>query len=416
MPRSVLETELQVASSFTSVPIGPSLRNALAKGALPPGVGFVQYAQMNLYMLTADPAAIAGTLVLLRVEDWLRDALKSQPASASVSQQEIRETLRSRTDEFVKQIMALSLRGKPVWFLACPSNGWIAERHRLHTLFQIYTNLLTTRLRSISRITVLQWPAAALPGEVADRSADRLGQIPFTQEVFDKLGMLVGEQIARTWKRDGQASLPQGNGDAALREYLKDLRVQISLAPALPEGRVHVDRLLRTVAGFSLTGEQRDLTDEQIDDLFATRECLLVKVVDRLADYGVTGVVAYRVANNEMTVDSMAVSCAVLGKQVECGLVSGLSRIAASLGCARLAFEYKAAGRNQMTLKFLESIAVEEQPMRFVLALAEVEDRIKKTAAAPEAWTLELDTTVPEQKGVAEACCVLPEGKACLSS
>ena len=393
-----MDTELQIASSFTSTPIGPSLRQALAKAGLASGVGFVQYSQVSHYLLTVDVATIAGTVALVRTEDWLRDALKSKPAVAS--QQEIREGLRVRTDEFLKHLAALSHRGKQVWFLACPSKGWIAERHQLQVLLQTHTNLLLARARSIPQVTVLEWPAAGWPGEIEDRSADRLGQVPFTQEAFDRLGTWLGEQIARTWKREMKAVLPQTDSSEALAEYLKNLRLQVTLAPALPEDRVHVDRLLRTVASITLTGEQRDLDDAQLDRLFATRECLLVRVSDRLAEYGFAGVVAYRVAEHDMVVDSMSVSCAVLGKQVEYAVISALVEIAAEQGLTKLIFEYRPAARNQATETFLTSFADAALGTGFFVPVGEANERIQKATAAAGEWTLDFGR-----------CCV-PAGKA----
>jgi hypothetical protein len=343
-------------------------------------------------MLSIDVETIAGTLALVRIEDWLRDALKSKPALTVVSQQEIRETLRLRTDEFLKHLAALSYRGKQVWILACPSKGWIAERHRLQILLRTHTNLLLARARSLPQVTVLEWPGTGWQGEIEDRSADRLGQIPFTQEGFDRLGAWLGEQIVRTWKQETKTALPSADNSEALAEYLKNLHVQVTLAPALPEDRAQVDRLLRTVASITLTGEQRDLEDAQLDSLLATRECLLASVSDRLAEYGFTGVVAYRVEENEMVVDSMAVSCAVLGKQVEYAIISALAQVAAEQGLTKLVFEYRPAARNQATETLLKSFADAEPGMRFIVPVLEADDRIRKATAAPGTWTLDFGT------------------------
>jgi len=387
-----LETELQIASSFTSTPIGPSLGEALAKAGLPSGVGFVQYSQVTQYLLSVDVETIAGTLALVRIEDWLRDALKSRPALSEISQQEIRETLRVRTDDFLKHLAALSGRGKQVWLLVCPSKGWIAERHRLQILLQTHTNLLLARARSLPQVTVLEWPAAGWPGEIEDRSADRLGQIPFTQEAFDRLGALLGERIARTWKQETRTVAPQTNSSEALAEYLRNLRVQVTLAPALPQDRAHVDRLLRTVASITLTGEQRDLDDAQLDRLSSTRECLLASVSDRLAEYGFTGLVAYRVEEHDMVVDSMSVSCAVLGKQVEYAIIAALAQVAAEQGLTKLVFEYRPAARNQATETFLKSFADAAPGMKFIVPVVEADDRIRKATVAAGTWTLDFGT------------------------
>ena len=384
-----MENELQIASSFTSAPLGPSLGQALAKAGLPSGVGFVQYSQVSQYLLSVDVETIAGTLALVRIEDWLRDALKSKSAQTVVSQQEIRDTLRVRTDEFVKHLAALSGRGKQVWLLVCPSRGWIAERHRLQILLQTHTNLLLARVRSLPQITVLEWPAKVWQGEIEDHSADRLGQIPFTQEAFDRLGTWLGGQIARTWKQDTGTPLPQTDSSEALAEYLKNLRVQVTLAPALPEQRAQVDRLLRTVASITLTGEQRDLDDAQLDTLSSTRECLLASVSDRLAEYGFTGVLAYRIEERDMVVERMSVSCAVLGKQVEYAIIAALAQVATEQGLTRLVFEYRPAARNQATETFLKSFADARPGMRFIMPVVEADDRIRKATVAPGTWTLD---------------------------
>jgi len=353
---------------------------------------------MSHYMLAPDLAQIAGTLVLIRVEDWLRDVLKSEPASTlGPSQQELREGLRVRTDEFVRQIAALSHRGKPVWFLACPSTGWVAVRHKLETLCQSYTNLLLARIRSLPQVTTILWPTSLFQDGFEDRGADRLGQIPFTQEAFDKLGTFLGQRLASTWTRGTQNTLPPaGDGPAQLSAYLTGLRVKVSLAPALPGDRTHVDRILRNAASFTLTGEKRDLSEATIDALLASGQCLLVQVSDRMADYGVTGLVAFRSEKDALVISSMAVSCAVLGKQVEYAMVSGLAQFATEQGLARLVFEYRPSERNQEMLTFLKSLADCESGTRYVLPISDVEARLKTAVVAPGAFTMEFEGSLTQ--------------------
>lgn len=400
---------IQVASSFTSTPIEPSLRRALRSFGAPDELRFAMYGQMNQAMLAPDTET-AGTLVLLRMEDWLREGLKSEAVSAPGGHASaIRDTLLARTDEFIQQISALAQFGKPVWFLACPSTGWVAAKHKLALLCQSYTNLLGARIRSLSQVTTLQWPALQLPGEIQDRGADRLGQIPFTQEAFDKLGEFLGQAVARrstpgisvaeTTQSSGlQSAAPQSKvGSTQLSSYLKDLRLEVSLVPARADDRTHIDRLLRSAATFSLTGEQRDLSDANIDALLNSGHCFLIKVSDRIADYGVTALVAFRVEleKDVLSVYAMAVSCAVLGKQVEFAIVSALIQLAADQHLAKLVFEYRPSERNQPMLTFLQAIADSGHGSSYVLPVASSETRLQSAAASAEAWTVRCDATVP---------------------
>ena len=395
-----MDTEvIQIASSFTSTPIEPALRRALGSSGVPDRLRFAMYAQMNQAMLAPD-AQIAGTLVLLRVEDWLREALKSEPVPGTdASVPAVREILRARTDEFVQQISALSRNGKPVWFLACPSLGWIAGKHKLETVCQTYTNLLLARIRSIPKVTALSSPTALSQDDFQDRSADRLGQIPFTQEAFDKLGEVLGQQLAKSTTRMQPASSSPQDGSTQLSPYLKGLQVEVRLVPALAGDRAHIDRLLRNAATFSLMGEQRDLTEANIDGYIASRNCLLVSVSDRIADYGVSALVAFRseTEKNALLIHAFAVSCAVLGKQVEYAIVSALTEFAAEGGLATLIFEYRPSERNEEMLRFLQSLADAGPGTTYVLPVSASKSRLQAVAAAPEAWTVKFEQKASER-------------------
>jgi N-acetylglutamate synthase-like GNAT family acetyltransferase len=389
---------IQIASSFTSTPIEPSLRRSLESACFPHPLRFAMYARMSQSLLAPDAEA-SGTVVLLRLEDWLRDTLKSEPAG--MLPQALREFLKARTDEFVQQISALSQFGKPVWLLVCPSTGWVAAKHKLESLCQTYTNLLGARIRSLSQVTTLQWPASLFQDEIQDRSADRLGQIAFTQEAFDKLGEFLGQQIAKVSAHKTQgASTTTKDGAAQLSAYLSSLQVQVSLVPARATDRSHIDHLLRNAASFTLTGEQRDLSEEDIDAYLNSEHCLLATVSDRIADYGVTALVAFRMdqLENALAIHAMAVSCAVLGKQAEFALVSALAQIAREHGLTKLVFEYRRSDRNQPMLAFLQAIADSGAGSTYVLPVTSAETRLQAAASSAGAWTVRCDATVPEKK------------------
>jgi hypothetical protein len=385
---------VQVASSFTAVLLARGMRAAVVTAGIAHQIGFAQYSQMAEYMLGPMPDSdnVVGTVILVRVEDWLRDDLKSlSPDNAFDQVQKVRQNLRLRVDEFAGQVGALARRGKPVWFLACPSTGWIAERHKIEALCRTYTNLLIARIQNLSQVTVLSWPAASLPIDFTDRNTDRLGQIPFTSDTFDQLGDFLGEQIRLTAPvQDPSKDRGVSVGVPELAAYLAGLKVRIRLTLASREDRSHVDRILRTAAAFSLAGEKRNLSDSEVDRLLESDGCLLIDVSDRLANYGPSGVISFLVDGDSLNVEALALSCPVLGKQVEYGVLSGLAQIAAERVCRRVVFEYRASGRNEIMSTFLKSVSDEDSLTRYVLLVAESGERLAKTAVAPGTWTLEL--------------------------
>jgi FkbH-like protein len=183
--------------------------------------------------------------------------------------------------------------------------------------------------------------------------------------------------------------LPSVGPPVELAAYLAGLHVRVQISPATRDDRNSMDHLLRDAAGFSLTGENRDLQDADLDGLLDSRECLLVRVADRLADYGPSGLVAFRQAEGGLVIDAMTLSCTVLGKQVEYALVSALAQIARARRASKLLFGYRASGRNQPMLAFLESVADRESATRYVLPLDVASERIAAAAVSFETWAVD---------------------------
>lgn len=382
---------LQIASSFTCIPIARALRPAIINAGIAQDLSFVQYAQMSEYMLapSADSAQIMGTVVLVRVEDWLRDDLKNASPEAPDSAQKARQKIPPQINEFVSQLSVLARRARPVWVLACPSSGWIASRHKLEAVCRNYTNLLAARVQNVSNVTALTWPASLFSGEIEDHGADRLGQIPFTQEVFDKLASFLGQQLERTGLHRASPPAADSASSPELADYLAGLHVHVRLVPAEPRDRPHVDRILRTAAAFTLTGEKREITEAEVDALIHTCTCMLISVSDRLSDHGPSGVVAFHLGSDALFVNAFSLSCAVLGKQVEFAVLSALAQIASENRAAKLVFEYRPSERNQMMLSFLQSLTDRESDARYILPLEKAEARVQSGAVAAGAWTVD---------------------------
>jgi len=298
-----------------------------------------------------------------------------------------RQELQTRVREFVSELTILSYRGKPVWFLACPITGWVFEQGKLAPLCRTYTNLLVARVRNVPQVTTVNWPATLSGDGCEDRHADQLDSIPLAQDGLDRLGEFLAGQITRTLAQsDYKAPDIAAGGSPALALYLAGLRVQVELAPADGADRAHVDRILRTAASFSLTGEKPDMPDAEVDALLQSECCILISVSDRLADHGASGVVVYRWSENALVVEAMSLSCTVLGKQVEYAVLSALAQMAAERDRSKLVFEYRPSGRNQPMLGFLQSVADRESDTQYVLPLNLVEARINATAVNSGAW------------------------------
>lgn len=378
-----MTTDLQVLATFDASRIEAPLRRVLANAGLDAAVGFTPRAQMKDYMLapSAKTENIAGTIVLVRVEDWLRDhcSPEGHPGDAWA-----REELKGRVKEFASELAILAYRGKPVWFVACPSTGWVAEQHKMAALCRTYTNLLAARVGGVAQIASVNWPAGLAGIDIA---ADEADNIPFTQEVFDRLGEVLAIEISRTLKSDSAEQARSGKSPE-LAAYMAGLQVRVLLAPAESSTRNYVDKIIRTAASFSLCGEQPRIADSEVDAVIASGNCVLVSVSDRLAEHGPSGVVAYQEFSDEIVVRWMSLSCPVLGKQVEFALTTALAQMTRERGCSRLVFQFQASERNQPIQKFLQSLTESSSENRYVLPVAEADSRIAAAAVNPGAWSV----------------------------
>jgi hypothetical protein len=274
--------------------------------------------------------------------------------------------------------------------LAIPSLGWIAERHGLIVLCRTYTNLVVARVEEIPGVTVLRWPELSLGSELDDRGADRIGQIPFTQGAFDQLGRSLGDQIEdlltkheRTDRgKQGPASGDAESGSAGLTAYLQRLQVKVLLSRVGDTGRSHVEHLVRSAATFTLTGEQRGISDAEIDAILQEGECMLVSVSDRHGNYGISGFVEFGSQDDSLVIHSLALSCAVLGKRVEHAVVSSLAEIAAQRSLKNLVFMFRTSERNEPMLAFLRTFARKYEDDSFMVSASEAKARIGTAASS----------------------------------
>jgi hypothetical protein len=375
--------DLQIISTFDASPIEAPLLSALGEAGIDARIAFTQPAQMSEYMLNAPPDSdrIAGTIVLVRVEDWLRDGFSSGQAGDAW----VREELKSRVRDFASEIGILIYRGAPVWFLACPSNGWLADHHKIVPLCRTYTNLLAARLSNTSQAITLTWPQG-LSGE--DRSADQANNVPFTPECFGKVGEVIAAEVSRTFAAQSPARQTTAAASPELAAYLAGLQVRVELSLARDEDRGHVDRIIRTAASFSLSGEQPNISDHEVISAIASLRCVLVSVTDRMGEHGPSGVILYHERDGALIVAWFSLSCPVLGKQVEYAVVSTLARIAKDRGQSQVIFEYRPSARNQPMKLFLESIGDSESATRFALSVSDADTRINAKAVNAGAWTV----------------------------
>jgi FkbH-like protein/FkbM family methyltransferase len=142
----------------------------------------------------------------------------------------------------------------------------------------------------------------------------------------------------------------------SLKDFVKGLQLRVEIAEATEDELGRVSQLTFRTNQFNFTTIRR--SESEIKS-FLKREganCLTVRVADRFGDYGLVGVLMYETEADRCKVDTLLLSCRVLGRGVEHALVSELGRRAVKEGREFVEFNCLPTGRNLPALEFITSI------------------------------------------------------------
>jgi acyl carrier protein len=170
-------------------------------------------------------------------------------------------------------------------------------------------------------------------------------------------------------------------GTSSFAEFLASLDLRVTIEPLQSTQFERAAELTQRTNQFNLRPQPRHAGE--IRALGST--CLGVTVTDRFGDYGLTGVIAYEVRGTVLRVDTLLLSCRVLGRGVEHQVMAHLGRIAEQGGCETLELPFTETGRNGPVLSFLETTGGFDrtsEPLAFTIPAFEA--RSLKPAQAPE--------------------------------
>ena len=144
----------------------------------------------------------------------------------------------------------------------------------------------------------------------------------------------------------------------SLEEFLDSLDLKVDFAPLRSEDLARVAQLMQRVNQFNLNGAWPSPTDLQ--KLIPSRNCHTIRATDRFGDYGLIGMLSYRVSGKTLSIKSLALSCRALGKGVERRVGIHMVELARSATVTMIQFDYHATPKNDILRKFLLQLGVKE--------------------------------------------------------
>lgn len=143
---------------------------------------------------------------------------------------------------------------------------------------------------------------------------------------------------------------------ASLEEFIASLNLRVDVQPLAPERLPRAAQLTQRTNQFNTTTIRR--TEGELAALEQTPgvRIFTAEVSDRFGDYGLTGLVIVFTRLNELYVDSLLLSCRVLGRGVEHRILARLAELALDEGVYTVTVPFSPTARNTPARAFLESI------------------------------------------------------------
>lgn len=141
----------------------------------------------------------------------------------------------------------------------------------------------------------------------------------------------------------------------SLDDYIRGLEVKLRAAPLAPAGLPRAAQMLAKTNQFNLTTRRH--SEAELRAFLADPDCqvLALSVADVYGPSGVTGLAVLRHGGRECRIDSLLLSCRVLGRRIEDSFLHVVGRAAAARGARRLVGEYIPTARNGQVKDFYAS-------------------------------------------------------------
>jgi len=187
-------------------------------------------------------------------------------------------------------------------------------------------------------------------------------------ELFDQLWVLDQSTItsadaSRTeMYQDEKNRMQYKSRTVSLAEFIEGLNIEVSVEKVTDSTVDRASQMTLRTNQFNFTTRRRT-----VSELSALQNngygCDVIKVSDRFGDYGITGLLVYKIEDNALIVDTFLLSCRVLGRGVETTLLKHLVSVAEASGIDSLRIRYEKTARNEPARMFISSLLDTNSPV-----------------------------------------------------
>jgi FkbH-like protein len=173
---------------------------------------------------------------------------------------------------------------------------------------------------------------------------------------FDQLQVTEEDKLRHQLYRQERERDKFRQSSAGLEDFLAGLELQIEIGDAEVQQLDRVAQLTQRTNQFNFTGVRRSVADVQQLLTHQNAGCQVVNVRDRFGDYGLVGVILFKIEADVMDVDTFLLSCRALGRNVEDTMLVKLAELAAARGCKEVHIAFTQTAKNGPASDFLRRV------------------------------------------------------------
>lgn len=142
-------------------------------------------------------------------------------------------------------------------------------------------------------------------------------------------------------------------------DFIAGLQLHVTVTPPSPAQYERAAQLTQRTNQFNTSGIRR--TTPAFGSLIQSgeKQALLVGARDRFGDYGDVGLAIYSVGEKRLTIETLLMSCRVLGKGVEHQLLAEIGNKAKTLGIDEVVIPFTPSERNLPAKNFLDGVGAQ---------------------------------------------------------
>ncbi|MBI1814330.1 MAG: HAD-IIIC family phosphatase [Deltaproteobacteria bacterium] len=169
---------------------------------------------------------------------------------------------------------------------------------------------------------------------------------------FDTLQVTAEDRARSRMYHERRAREQVRHEAGSLESYLMGLAMEIAAVPAEGAVRTRLFQLVHKTNQFNLTN--RRYSEAEFDAMIDQRSHRVVgvRVRDRLGDSGVVGLAVLRFEGTFCDIDTFLLSCRVLGRSIETGVLAYIVDLARQAGATQLRGRYVATPKNEQVREF----------------------------------------------------------------